>query len=206
MDAKKKFGEGTKIEACDVNDLTGQFLIATAQLNGTSFEQAVILMVGGNDDGAMGLIINRSSDTSFGDLFASMGIDCDDPEMRRRHCGVGGPVGMEHGFIVHRPPIDSEDITRLRQDLGVTSGKQFLKALAEGKGPADAMIVFGFSGWGAGQLEKEIIDNSWLCVPGDANIVFDAPPERRWDAALKKFGGAVPELVSGAGGKHVRPS
>lgn len=202
---KKAFDENAGIESCGIHDLTGRFLVATAQLNGTNFEHAVILMVGGNEEGAMGLMVNRPSETSFGELFKSMNIECRDPALRRRRCGVGGPVGVEHGFIVHRPPIDSEDITRLHRDLGVTSGKQFLKRLAEGEGPEDAIIVFGFSGWGAGQLEKEIIDNSWLCVAGDASIIFDAPIERRWEAALRKFGGALPELISGAG-SHIEPS
>jgi len=70
----------------------------------------------------------------------------------------------------------------------VTTSQDILSDLAAGKGPDRILMALGYAGWGAGQLEDEILSNAWLTVPASADIVFETPYEQRWTAAVRSLG------------------
>ena len=99
----------------------------------------------------------------------------------------GGPVQLEHGFVLHRP-VGSWRSTLPVGEIGLTTSKDILEAMARGEGPAERLVALGYAGWAAGQLEDEIQRNGWLTVEADLDVIFRIPPEARWDAALGALG------------------
>jgi putative transcriptional regulator len=163
-------------------------LIAMPALGDPNFARSVTLLCQHDADGAMGLVINRPSDYTLGDLCDQMQIECGHPDRRARAVLLGGPVQPDRGFVLHDDVRDWGSTLRFGQGLAVTTSRDILAAMARGEGPAKALIALGYAGWGAGQLEDELGQNSWLTVPSDQAIVFDLPLGKRWDAAARRLG------------------
>jgi putative transcriptional regulator len=110
----------------------------------------------------------------------------------------GGPVHTERGFVLHdpihmaNPAEDGGDIyastLKVPGGLEMTTSRDVLEAISSGAGPRRVLITLGYAGWGEGQLETELGENSWLTVPADARIVFETPLEQRYDEALALLG------------------
>jgi len=112
---------------------------------------------------------------------------------------LGGPVQPERGFVVHRPLGDWDATLKITDDIGVSSSRDILAAIADGAGPQRCLIALGYAGWGAGQLEQEMAQNAWLSGPADERILFDLPGR----AALVRRGptaGRGPDLLSSDAG------
>ncbi|MGD8380126.1 MAG: YqgE/AlgH family protein, partial [Gammaproteobacteria bacterium] len=112
---------------------------------------------------------------------------------------AGGPVQQERGFVIHRPIGEWEATLQVDDDIGVTSSRDILVAMAEGRGPEQSLVALGYAGWGAGQLEAEVAENSWLSVPADERILFETPSEKRWEEAARLLGVDL-NLLSGDAG------
>ncbi|MFZ5841473.1 MAG: YqgE/AlgH family protein [Pseudomonadota bacterium] len=174
------------------------FLIAMPALADPNFERSVTWICEHNADGAMGIVINRPSDVSLGELYKHLALpistrDTEQPVL------VGGPVQTDRGFVVHRPGSVWISTWNVSDAASLTTSKDVLQAMAQGVGPRDAFIALGYAGWGAGQLEQELLDNAWLTVPADPRIIFDVPYEQRWNEAAKLIGIDI-SLLSGAAG------
>lgn len=178
--------------------LSNQFLVAMPNVVGGEFDHSVTLLAEHNADGAMGLVINRPTDLALRDMLAHMGIDHDGLS-RERTVFWGGPVQPERGFVLHRPTGQWDATLALEDDLAITTSKDILEALGHGEGPADYLVVLGYAGWGGGQLEDEIRNNSWLNTPADADIIFATPAAERWAAAARLLG-LDPSQLSGLAG------
>jgi putative transcriptional regulator len=100
----------------------------------------------------------------------------------------GGPVQPERGFIVHRPNKVWQSTLITSDDVGVTSSQDILHSMAKGEGPKDSIVILGYAGWGAGQLEQEIANNMWLTVLAEPQVLFDMPYHQRWNAAARLLG------------------
>ena len=111
----------------------------------------------------------------------------------------GGPVQRERGFVIHQPPGDWEAVLRVGDDIGIATSKDILCAVADGRGPDNVMVALGYAGWGAGQLEREVLDNAWLSGPASSQIIFDTPFEERWACAARLLG-IDPDHLSGDAG------
>ncbi|ROR34517.1 YqgE/AlgH family protein [Inmirania thermothiophila] len=168
--------------------LTGQFLIAMPALADPNFARTVTYVCEHNADGAMGIVVNRPLELTLGELLDHLEIPCTDAALRARPVFYGGPVQRERGFVLHRPAGEWEASLRIGDDLGLTTSRDILAALAEGRGPEQALVALGYAGWAAGQLEQEMAANAWLSAPGDRGILFDLAPERRWEAAAALVG------------------
>jgi len=179
--------------------LTNQFLVAMPTLNDPNFQQSVAFICEHNDQGALGIIINRPSNVVLGDIFKQLSIDASDTESSNLPVWQGGPVQLERGFVIHRPVGEWEATLKLGPDLGVTSSRDVLDAIARGAGPEKLFVALGYAGWGAGQLEVELAENSWLSTPADPRILFDLPVDQRWQAAAKSIGVDL-NLLSGDAG------
>lgn len=174
-----------------------QFLIAMPGRVGGDFNQSLTFVVEHNDDGAMGLVVNKPSDLSTGDMLAQMDINTDiGPD---RPVYWGGPVQPERGFVLHRDEGEWESTLHTGNDLAITTSRDILEAIGNGCGPSDYLITLGYAGWGDGQLESEMLDNSWLSAPADAQIIFTTPIARRWSAAARQLGVEAHQLSGHAG-------
>jgi len=121
-------------------------------------------------------------------LFDQLNIAGGDPALRARQVVAGGPVHAERGFVLHDGDHAWDSSIRLPGGLSLTTSRDVLQALADGQGPAQALVALGCAGWGAGQLEQEIAENSWMTAPADADLLFRAPLEQRWQAAAGLVG------------------
>jgi putative transcriptional regulator len=175
-----------------------QFLIAMPGLEDDNFGHAVTLMCEHSDEGAVGLVINRPIELKLSDMMAQMGLEHDALEQEQT-VFWGGPVQPERGFVIHKAPAGWESCMPVTESLYITTSRGILSAIGAGKGPKDYIVVLGYSGWGAGQLETEILNNSWLNTPVDQAIIFKTPTRERWQAATRLLGVDVTQLSSGAG-------
>lgn len=183
----------------ETSNLTDQFLIAMPALQDPNFAHTVTYICEHNDEGTMGIVINRPHELSLGTLLAQMNIDTTDPDLKILPLFEGGPVSPEHGFVLHCPVGDWEVTMPINEHVGLTASRDIIEAIARGEGPEEFLIALGYAGWGAGQLEDEILDNAWLAGPADEDIVFKAPAAERWAAAAKLLGVDITLLSSDAG-------
>ncbi len=181
--------------------LRNQFLIAMPSLADGNFEKSVSLMCEHGEDGALGLIINRPTDLQLGTMLEHLEIDCSGlaPEHSDDAVFWGGPVQMDRGFVLHSPLGRWESSIQINPDLGVTTSRDILAAIGAGQGPEQYLVTLGYAGWDAGQLDQEILDNSWLTVPADLRIIFDTPVQDRWSAATRLLGIDPSSLMHDAG-------
>ena len=152
-----------------------------------------------SERGAIGLVINRPIDITVGHLFEQVNIQLKDDAMSNEPVHFGGPVKVECGFVLHQPLGDWNSTLKIDAEIGLTTSKDILEAIAEGVGPAQVLVTLGYAGWSAGQLEEEIKLNGWLTVEADANLIFNLPAEEKLAAALLKLG-VRPEMLSGSVG------
>jgi putative transcriptional regulator len=179
--------------------LADHFLIAMPSLADPNFARGVTLICQHDEHGAMGLMVNRLSDYTLGEVLRQMDISSDSPTLGRQAVLIGGPVQPDRGFVLHDDPRDFGSTLRFGQSegrpgLAVSTSRDILQEMARGAGPAHTLIALGYAGWTAGQLEEEIAQNAWLTVPADRAIVFDTPLERRWDAAARSLGVELSQL------------
>lgn len=138
--------------------------------------------------GAMGIVINQPLDLSLEEIFDHLDI-ATGPNFEDRPVLAGGPVQIDHGFVLHPGAGQRWDSTlRVTDDIHLTTSQDVLKAIASGRGPDEFVIALGYAGWSAGQLEEEIASNSWLTMPADRRIIFATPIEQRVAAAAAALG------------------
>lgn len=179
--------------------LNEQLLIAMPSLLDTLFERSVSLVCQHDADGAMGLVLNQGSDFTLGALFDQLDLTCENPSTRSVPVLTGGPVQPERGFVLHQDGGTWESSLHLSNGLTVSTSRDILQALAAGNGPEQYIVLLGYSGWSAGQLEQEIAENSWLSAPASNAIIFQAPLEQRWRAAAQLLGVDLSLMAAQAG-------
>ncbi|HXS73950.1 MAG TPA: YqgE/AlgH family protein [Rhodanobacteraceae bacterium] len=184
----------------NTSSLTGHFLIAMPSLGDPNFARGVTFVCQHGEEGTMGLVVNRASEYKLGDVMAQMQMTCEREEIAATQVLIGGPVRAERGFVLHAPDERKWDSTFLISDaLAVTTSRDILAAMAEGNGPARALVALGYAGWGAGQLEQELRDNAWLTVEASDRILFDTALDQRWHAAVALVGVDPNQLSDYAG-------
>ncbi len=168
--------------------LTAHFLIAMPAMDDPNFAQGVTLLCQHNEEGAMGLMINRLSDFTLGEVLQQMHIETVSETLANTPVMMGGPVQPDRGFVLHDDPREWSSTLRFGNGLAVSTSRDILEAMAKGEGPKNAVIVLGYAGWSAGQLEEELAANAWLTVEADQAILFRTPIHARWQAAAKSLG------------------
>ena len=180
-------------------NLTNQFLIAMPALADPNFHRTVTYLCAHSEDGAMGIIINRPSGLDLGEVLSHMDLSPSSQKVTEIPVLQGGPVQRERGFVIHEPIGDWDSVLQVSDQIGVATSRDILAAVAKGEGPERAVIALGYAGWGAGQLEQEVLDNAWLSGPVDSSIIFDVPYDDRWDHATRLLG-IDPGRLSGQAG------
>ncbi len=176
--------------------LDGQLLVAMPGMMDERFARAVIYVCAHSPEGAMGIILNRpAANVNMPDLLVQLEIV---PEMERIHLPeqvgrmqvlMGGPVETSRGFVLHSPEFHIAQSTLPIDDgICLTATIDILRAIAQGRGPRNAVLALGYAGWGAGQLELELQANGWLNCPADAELIFNMPADIRYEMALRRIG------------------
>ncbi|GHA77531.1 YqgE/AlgH family protein [Cognatilysobacter bugurensis] len=168
--------------------LQNQLLIALPTMSDARFERAVALICQHDGDGALGIVINRPSEYTLGDVLSQVGFDGGDAHLRSQPVLAGGPMHPERGFVVHDGGLHWDSSLRIAEGLYLTTSRDILESMAQGEGPANAIVALGCAGWGTGQLEEELVENSWLTAPSDHELVFALPLDTRWHAAAGRIG------------------
>ncbi|WP_417661536.1 YqgE/AlgH family protein [Pseudomonas sp.] len=179
--------------------LKHQLLIAMPHMDDEHFAQTVTYIVEHNDQGAMGLVINRPSGLNLADVLEQLSEESEPPvTCESLPIFSGGPVQTDRGFVLH-PAGDHYQATLELGELGLTTSQDVLFAIAAGTGPDKYLITLGYAGWDAGQLEAEIAENAWLTCPATHDILFDLPYDQRLNAAASQLGINLSLLTSQAG-------
>lgn len=178
--------------------LGNQFLVAMPALDDENFNHSVTLLCEHSERGALGLIINRPMTLKLREMLGQM--DLPDSEIHGDPIVYwGGPVSPERGFVIHDGPDSWDSTMTIGDSLYITTSKDILKAIGEGRGPANYFVALGYANWGGGQLESEMLQNSWLNTPVDTRILFKAPVAERWKLATRLLGVDVTQLGGDAG-------
>ncbi len=179
--------------------LKGQFLMAMPSLADPNFRRSVTCITEHTADGAVGIVVNQVNAQLNGRMiFKELGMAfksyADEIPIH-----IGGPVHGNELFVLHGPPLDWEDSLYIRDGLALSNSRKILEAIAQGKGPELSIIALGCAGWGPGQLEWEMMQNAWLTLPCNNEIIFHVPIEARWEHAIRQLG-IDPDSLSGTAG------
>ncbi|BBL73485.1 YqgE/AlgH family protein [Methylomagnum ishizawai] len=182
-------------------NLTNHFLIAMPGMTDPLFARTVTYLCQHNEEGALGIIVNRPSELTLADIMEQMEIDVAAPTVGQIPVYYGGPVQPERGFVLHGPMPGQQWSSSLKvsDQISLTTSRDILEAIGQGEGPHDVLIALGYAGWGKGQLEREIVENAWLNAHADPSILFQRPAASRWKAAAELMGVNIALLTTPAG-------
>lgn len=188
-------------------DLTNHFLIAMPSIMDPIFGGTVVYLCEHNQNGALGVVINKATDMPIDTLFDRINLKLEIvpdsqatlPDLYRRPVMFGGPVQVERGFVLHSTTNSFSSTLQVTEGISLTTSKDILEAVAHGNGPQQLLVSLGCSGWSAGQLEEEISRNGWLTVKADPAIIFDLPVTQRFSAALGLLGVDPVMLIADCG-------
>lgn len=193
-----------KLKPLENINLTGQFLIAMPALADPYFSKTITYICTHNLDGAMGVIVNRATDITLNDLFEQIKLNTDSNALLEKNVHYGGPVQPERGFILHTPFDDYNSTVLVNNTIALTTSKDILEAAAQNNAPEKMLVALGYAGWTPGQLEQEMLDNTWLSL--DTNnlhdihaLIFDAPDHEKFDLAMQLMGLNLANLSDVAG-------
>ena len=169
-------------------NLTGQIIVSMPSLEDERFYKTVIYMCAHSSEGSMGIIINKKIDYDlYPDLLEQLGID-KPLDKKKLFIRYGGPIESGRGFVLHSDDMIRKETLNIDKGVALTSTAEFFDDLSIGKGPKNSILALGYAGWASGQLEAEILQNSWMSLPVDTSFLFDDEVSRKWTQAYKIMG------------------
>lgn len=169
-------------------NLTGQIIVSMPSLEDERFYKTVIYMCAHSSEGSMGIIINKKIDYDlYPDLLEQLGID-KPLDKKKLFIRYGGPIESGRGFVLHSDDMIRKETLNIDKGVALTSTAEFFDDLSIGKGPKNSILALGYAGWAPGQLEAEILQNSWMSLPVDTSFLFDNEVSRKWTQAYKIMG------------------
>jgi len=169
-------------------NLTDQFLIAMPAMTDPYFSGTLVYICEHNDQGALGVIVNRPLDMTLAALFERIEVPLNTAGFDRMPVYFGGPVQTDRGFVLHQPVGGWQSTLAVNDHIGLTSSRDILQSMSDVGEPNDVLVSLGYAGWAAGQLEWELSQNAWLTVAASPDIIFGLPPEERLPAAMQLLG------------------
>lgn len=182
-----------------MRSLQDHFLIAMPAMGDPNFNETVTYVCKHDEEGALGIVVNRPTDMLLDEVFRQLSLEAVDPSLNDMPVLAGGPVRRDRGFVLHRSDREFDSTLVTSGGIKVTVSQDILGALARGEGPDPVLVALGYAGWDAGQLEAELAANAWLSVAADPIVLFDTPFEQRWSAAAGLLGVDIHQLASYAG-------
>jgi len=180
-------------------NLTNHFLIAMPAMTDPFFTKSLTYVCEHNDEGAMGIVVNRPISLNLSELFAQINLPLTQAELEDMPVHFGGPVQTDRGFVLHNAGGKWQSTLHVNDKIELTTSKDILQAVGEGTGPHNLLITLGYAGWSEGQLEQELAANAWLSVPATEHILFDLPAEEKLAAAMALLGVNYATLSDEAG-------
>ena len=180
-------------------NLTDHFLIAMPNMADPNFSRSLTYVCEHNDQGALGLVINRPTDLTLSALLAQLSVPRIEPTLEGTAVHFGGPVQVDRGFVLHQPVGDWQSTLAVNGEIGLTTSKDILVAVGKGEGPNKLLVTLGYAGWAPGQLENELSQNAWLTVAAQPEVIFELPFEERLAAAMQLLGIDFASLSEQAG-------
>lgn len=168
-------------------------------LKDPNFERSVIYICEHHEQGSVGLIVNRPMKFTRSIVFEQLHIEPVSMEQSHMPLMFGGPIQPERGFVIHKQLGGWRSSLFLQDEVTVTTSNDIIRAIAEDKGPKDVLITLGYAGWVEHQLEREILENTWLVCPYNSDILYNVPFEERWEKAGATLGIKMNQLSSDIG-------
>ena len=171
------------------NSLEGKFLIASPSITDTRFSKCLIYMVTDDEEGSMGIIVNKPAlNLSIQNVFEEVSRD-HVPSDKDPIIFYGGPVDLDKGFIIHSNDYLSKDnFKKLANNLILSNNITILKDIVSGKGPSKSILAIGYAGWHSYQLAEELKQNTWIEADLGIEILFSRKNSEKWNKALHKVG------------------
>jgi putative transcriptional regulator len=181
--------------------LENQFLIAMPQMLDSYFTNTVTYLWKHNEEGALGIVINKPLKACVADIFAELDIICstENSLFRERPVLAGGPVERDKGFIIHDAGQQWESSIEVTSEITICTSRTILQDIANGSGPENYVVALGCAGWEAGQLEREITENTWLTIPANAELIFSDNYNGKAKAAAGLLGIDLQQISPEAG-------
>ncbi|HEX6590940.1 MAG TPA: YqgE/AlgH family protein [Moraxellaceae bacterium] len=181
-------------------NFTHQCLIAMPAMADPRFAHSLTYIIKHDEEGAVGLVVNKPLNLPLKKLLSEISTNITVPLRHPDEMVLfGGPVNTQMGFVLHRDMGDWNSTLPISDGICVTSSRDILDAIAQGQGPDDYLVVLGYAGWSAGQLEQEMAANAWLNCPADPDLLFSLPFNERWEAGIHRLGVDPAFLASEAG-------
>jgi len=180
-------------------NLTHHFLIAMPAMADPHFSRTLTFICEHNDQGALGIVINRPIEMNLAALLEQVAIPLESEAFKSIPIHFGGPVQVDRGFVLHTPVGSWQSTLAVSSEIGLTTSKDILQAVARGEGPGKLFVTLGYAGWAPGQLENELAQNAWLTVQAKPEVIFDLPAEQRLPAAMELLGIDFASLSEQAG-------
>ena len=182
-----------------MKNFSNHFLISMPHMNDSFFEKSLIYICNHNEEGAMGLIINKIMPShNAQDILIQTGLNQINPYPE---IYLGGPVGIENGLILHDSSYKLEGELRITSKIKLTSNKKIIDDIINSKGPQDYLFLFGYAGWHKKQLEQEIENGDWLIMPANYEFIFKTPNHLKWSNAAIQFGIDINSFSGGKSGR-----
>ncbi len=168
------------------------------------FSKSVTFICSHNQDGAMGVIVNRPTDVTYETLFEKINVELLNSLVADNPVLYGGPVQPERGFVLHQPAGEWDSTMTISENTALTTSKDILESVAIGAGPEKMLLTLGYAGWVPGQLEQEIAQNSWLSVQAKDvttlhKILYEIQYDDKLNATLALLG-VNPAMLSDVAG------
>ena len=180
-------------------NLTHHFLIAMPNMADPHFSKTLTYICEHNDQGALGIVVNRPIEMNLQTLLEQVSIPLEGAALKSVPIHFGGPVQVDRGFVLHTPIGRWQATLAVSSEIGLTTSKDILQAVARGEGPGKLFVTLGYAGWAPGQLEHELAQNAWLTVQATTEVIFDLPVEKRLPAAMGLLGIDFASLSEQAG-------
>lgn len=167
----------------------GSLLVSTPDILDPRFSRSVIYLISHNEKGAMGFIINKPiDDIQLSDIIKKENSS-KNIAIKKNTVFFGGPVEFKSGFLLHSTEYEIKNTSlKIDDNFCLTNDTKALSDIFEGNGPVSSLFMLGYAGWYPGQLEKEIMEDSWLVVNADPELVFNKSHSKKYDLSLKLLG------------------
>lgn len=181
------FAQGLDAPAAS-RELAGRLLVAAPAMGDSRFKRAVVYVARHDPQGAFGIVINKPQGSGpLEQVLRAFRLRAQ-PTDARITVYWGGPVEPARGFVLHSTDYGAQGALMMAGDLAVSRVESIAIAMAEGRGPASTLLAFGYTNWGSGQVDREVMAGSWLVVGQDPKLIFDTRDDEKWKRAYAGFG------------------
>ena len=169
-----------------MKNLSNHLLISAPFISDHIFKKSIIFLCEHNDEGAMGIIINKPIENhKINDLLYEIGLS---NLKNNPNIYFGGPVSLDLGYILHESTYKNNHTLKISKSFSLTSNDTIIKDIKNGVGPKKFRFSLGYAGWSKNQLEKEIENGDWMITSATSQLIFDTPDKNKWNNIANELG------------------